>query len=76
MLNQTHYNEKIYNVVINEEEQYSIWPATKEIPNGWHKIGVQDLKDFCLLHIKEVWTDRPAFATARHDSPKRRLIMT
>ena len=57
MLNQTSDDNKIYHIVINEEEQYSIWPASKDIPNGWHKAGIQGLKEDCLLHIKEVWTD-------------------
>lgn len=66
MSNQTSDNGKIYNVVINEEEQYSIWPITKDLPNGWHKVGVQGLKDDCLSHIKEVWTDmRPLSLRSR-----------
>ncbi|HEX7239287.1 MAG TPA: MbtH family NRPS accessory protein [Longimicrobiaceae bacterium] len=47
----------IYKVVVNHEEQYSIWPAHKELPLGWNEVGVQGLKDVCLAHIKEVWTD-------------------
>ena len=47
----------IYRVVANHEEQYSIWPVRKEIPNGWRDMGKQGLKAECLAHIKEVWTD-------------------
>ena len=47
----------IYKVVVNHEEQYSIWPAHKELPLGWNAVGVEGLKDVCLAHIKEVWTD-------------------
>nr|ASV46663.1 antibiotic synthesis protein MbtH [uncultured bacterium] len=47
----------IYKVVVNHEEQYSIWPAHKELPLGWNDVGVEGLKDVCLAHIKEVWTD-------------------
>ncbi|HEU0079763.1 MAG TPA: MbtH family NRPS accessory protein [Longimicrobiaceae bacterium] len=47
----------IYKVVVNHEEQYSIWPAHKELPLGWNEVGVEGLKDVCLAHIKEVWTD-------------------
>jgi uncharacterized protein YbdZ (MbtH family) len=47
----------IYRVVVNHEEQYSIWPEYKEIPLGWKDIGVIGLKAECLAHIKEVWTD-------------------
>lgn len=44
-------------VVLNEEEQYSIWPDGKEIPLGWKADGVKGDKQVCLDHIKEVWTD-------------------
>ncbi len=44
-------------VVLNEEEQYSIWPDGKEIPLGWKADGVKGEKQVCLDHIKHVWTD-------------------
>lgn len=47
----------IYKVVVNHEEQYSIWPADRENPNGWRDDGTQGLKAECLAHIREVWTD-------------------
>ncbi|MBE7527119.1 MAG: MbtH family NRPS accessory protein [Burkholderiales bacterium] len=47
----------IYHVVINHEEQYSIWPEYKEIPRGWHSVGKSGKKDDCLAYIEEVWTD-------------------
>jgi MbtH protein len=47
----------IYKVVINHEEQYSIWPADRENPLGWFDVGVSGLKEECLKHIGEVWTD-------------------
>jgi len=47
----------IYKVVANHEEQYSIWPAYKEIPRGWRHAGITGPKADCLAHIKEVWTD-------------------
>jgi MbtH protein len=46
-----------YRVVINHEEQYSIWPAYKEIPAGWRDTGKQGLKADCLSYIESVWTD-------------------
>jgi MbtH protein len=46
-----------YQVVINDEEQYSIWPVDREVPAGWHDVGVIGTKDECLAHIEEVWTD-------------------
>lgn len=47
----------IYQVVINHEEQYSIWPADREIPLGWKAAGKTGTKDECLAYIKDVWTD-------------------
>lgn len=47
----------IYKVVVNHEEQYSIWPADREIPFGWREVGKTGLKADCLAYIKEVWTD-------------------
>ncbi len=46
-----------YRVVVNHEEQYSIWPDWKEIPAGWREAGRTGPKDECLAYIKEVWTD-------------------
>ncbi len=44
-------------VVINDEEQYSIWAADRDIPAGWHATGFSGSRDECLEHIGEVWTD-------------------
>jgi MbtH protein len=48
---------QIYKVVVNDEEQYSIWPADREHPAGWREAGKAGTKDECLAYIKEVWTD-------------------
>lgn len=48
---------RTYRVVVNHEEQYSIWLDYKEIPLGWKDVGVKGTKDECLAYIKEVWTD-------------------
>ncbi len=50
-------NEAMYLVVMNHEEQYSIWLADREVPNGWKPIGDPQPKDACLDYIEEVWTD-------------------
>jgi uncharacterized protein YbdZ (MbtH family) len=47
----------IYKVVVNHEEQYSIWPDYKEMPLGWKGAGKTGPKADCLAYIKEVWTD-------------------
>jgi MbtH protein len=46
-----------YVVVVNHEEQYSIWPAGRACPLGWTDTGFGGPKDACLAHISEVWTD-------------------
>ena len=47
----------IYKVVMNQEEQYSIWPAERKNALGWRDAGKSGLKQECLAYIKEVWTD-------------------
>jgi uncharacterized protein YbdZ (MbtH family) len=47
----------IYKVVVNHEEQYSIWPEYKENPLGWRDVGKAGPKAECLAFIKEIWTD-------------------
>ena len=46
-----------YKVVVNDEEQYSIWFADREPPEGWNLAGKEGPKEECLAYIEEVWTD-------------------
>ncbi|MGI5230219.1 MbtH family protein [Actinoallomurus sp. CA-142502] len=46
-----------YVVVVNDEEQYSIWAEHAPLPAGWHAAGFGGTKAECLAHIEEVWTD-------------------
>lgn len=48
---------RIYKVVVNHEEQYSIWPADRDNALGWNDAGKEGIKSECLAYIKEVWTD-------------------
>ena len=57
MTQTTEQDEQIYHVVVNHEEQYSIWPADQELPDGWRPEGRTGPKDQCLAYIDEVWTD-------------------
>jgi MbtH protein len=52
-----HDTHSLYRVLVNLEEQYSIWPAFKEIPAGWEPIGEAAPKDVCLDYIAQHWTD-------------------
>ena len=46
-----------YHVVVNHEEQYSLWPEGREVPAGWTKVGGAGTREECLAHIERVWTD-------------------
>ena len=45
------------NVVVNDEEQYSVWPADRPLPPGWRSTGFTGERAACLAHIDTVWTD-------------------
>ncbi len=47
----------VYKVLVNVEEQYSIWPADRDNPLGWRDAGKTGPKSECLEYIKQVWTD-------------------
>ncbi|WP_157792958.1 MbtH family protein [Bordetella genomosp. 8] len=47
----------ILRVLVNDEEQYSLWPDFKAIPAGWRDTGVQGDKQTCLAYVEQVWTD-------------------
>jgi MbtH protein len=46
-----------YRVVLNDEEQYSIWWADRDLPAGWHAEGTEGSREECLEHIGRIWTD-------------------
>lgn len=63
-----------YKVVINHEEQYSIWPAEREMPLGWKAEGKEGTKQQCLDHIEEVWTDmRPLSLRRKMEEMERKI---
>lgn len=47
----------IYHVVVNHEDQYSIWPVDRELPPGWTAVGKTGSRTECLEYVEEVWTD-------------------
>jgi MbtH protein len=57
MSNEENADTTIYKVVVNHEEQYSIWPEYRENPLGWRDVGKVGSKAECLDHIEAVWTD-------------------
>ncbi len=59
-------DERTYHVVVNHEEQYSIWPVDDELPDGWRTEGTTGSKEECLAHIDEVWTDMRPLSLRRY----------
>ena len=57
MAEQSDWQDGELKVVVNHEEQYSIWPADRDLPLGWREAGKQGTKAECLAYIDEVWTD-------------------
>jgi MbtH protein len=59
--------ERVHMVVVNDEEQYSLWeddgPA---LPAGWSATGFRGSREECLQHIEEVWTDMTPRSLRRH----------
>jgi len=54
-----------YTVVMNHEEQYSIWPAGRVVPAGWREVGREGSKQECLGYIEENWTDMRPLSLCR-----------
>ena len=50
-------DKTIYKVVVNHEEQYSIWPVDRDLQLGWTAVGKSGPKADCLAYVKDVWTD-------------------
>jgi MbtH protein len=55
-----------YRVVVNDEEQYSIWFADREPPAGWTLVDKEGPKEECLAFIEEVWTDMRPKSLKKH----------
>jgi MbtH protein len=60
------HDSTIYKVVVNHEEQYSIWPGDRENPLGWKDAGKSGPKAECLAYVEEVWTDMRPLSLRKH----------
>jgi MbtH protein len=47
----------VYKVLVNHEEQYSLWLADLDVPAGWRETGKSGSKEECLAYVEQVWTD-------------------
>jgi MbtH protein len=65
-------DQTIFRVVVNHEEQYSIWPEYRDLPMGWRDAGKVGPRQECLAYIEEVWTDmRPLSLRLKMDAAAR-----
>jgi len=66
-------NSENYKVIVNDEEQYSVWPADRADAPGWKDAGKSGTKEECLAFIKNVWTDmRPRSLREKMDEDSKR----
>jgi MbtH protein len=63
--------QELFVVLMNDEEQYSLWPSGKDTPSGWRATEMRGTEEACMKWVDEVWTDmrpaslRAAMATAQ-----------
>lgn len=61
-----------FRVVVNDEEQYSIWPAGRQLPDGWSDEGAEGTESACVAHIEKTWVDmRPRSLRERRSQEAR-----
>lgn len=60
--------ERNYDVVVNDEEQYSIWLVGRELPAGWRATDFRGSKEDCLAHIATEWTDLRPLSLRQRDT--------
>jgi MbtH protein len=65
-------DDTIWKVVVNHDEQFSIWPADRENALGWNDVGKTGTKAECLAYIEEVWTDRRPLSMREREEAARR----
>ena len=58
-----------YDVVVNDEGQYSIWPTGRDSAPGWRRVGHSGSKAECLAHIRTAWTDLRPLSLRRREDP-------
>jgi len=61
----------VFVVVVNHEEQYSIWPEYRELPAGWSAVGQRGSRSECLEYIERVWTDMRPLSLRHHMDAER-----
>ena len=65
--------DELYVVVVNQEDQYSLWPAGRELPHGWERVGEPKAREECLAQIRGIWTDmRPRSLRVAMEAQRRK----
>jgi MbtH protein len=67
MANSTSDDARVYVILKNNEEQYSLWLKGNEVPAGWQPVGMEGPKAECLQYVKEVWKDMTPLSLRRKD---------
>ena len=58
-----------FEVLRNDEDQYSLWPVGRDVPSGWHQVGKEGTEEECSEYVDQVWTDmRPLSLRRRMDA--------
>ena len=66
-------DDATYQVLVNDEGQYSLWPLTLDVPAGWRPDGTTGTKEECSAHVDTVWTDmRPKSLREQMSGPAAR----
>jgi len=56
-MSETSDDQTVYKVLINDEEQYSLWPSDSPVPAGWREAGKSGTRQGCVAYVDSVWTD-------------------
>ncbi|MFD0201590.1 MULTISPECIES: MbtH family protein [Saccharothrix] len=64
-------NHRQFLVVVNDEEQYSVWFADRDLPPGWRAEGTRGTREDCLTHIDRVWTEMRPRSVREHVAAQR-----
>ena len=62
----TEDGKELFQVLVNEEEQYSFWPQGLSVPKGWRATGTQGTREECGAYVKAVWTDMRPLSLRKH----------
>jgi len=57
MMNEQGGDNRVYVVLINDEEQYSLWLRNQDVPAGWRSVDFTGSKEECMKYVDETWTD-------------------